>query len=167
MRKWAENAFRHPLIIAFNLILFGFILLLAEELGSKQTSIEQLSWTNVIWIGIAQALAIIPGVSRSGITIITGLACGLKRDAAARFSFLMAAPVMLGAGLYKLKDLVKYGHGQTVPLFTGFLVVSAVVGFIAIAFLLDFLKKHSFRIIVWYRVILGVAVVLSYYLLIK
>jgi undecaprenyl-diphosphatase len=166
LEKKAETVFRNPLLIASALIVFSFILYAAEKYSSKKAGIDKLTWPNVILIGLAQVLALVPGVSRAGITIIAGLVCGLKREAAARFSFLLATPVIVGAGLYKLKDLFKHGNGFSWPLLTGFMV-SAIVGFLAIAFLLNYLKKHSFKIFVWYRVLLGLIIIITYFLIIK
>ena len=110
-------------------------------------------------IGLGQALALFPGTSRSGITIAAGLLLGLQREAAARFSFLMAVPVIAGAGLWKARTLVGSGlEGAAVEQLVVGVVVSAVAGFIAIAFLLAFLRRNSTAVFIAYRVVLAAVV---------
>jgi len=156
LEKKAETIFRSPLLIAVTLAVFGLLLLAADRYGRKSEGLDKASWLHAILIGLSQALAIIPGVSRSGSTIAAGLGMGLKREDAARFSFLMSMPMILGAGLLKLKD---FGSGVThAELAVGF-ITAAVFGFLSIQFLMRYLSNHSYGIFVWYRIILAAVVV--------
>ncbi|MBI4049844.1 MAG: undecaprenyl-diphosphate phosphatase [Candidatus Doudnabacteria bacterium] len=158
--KQAETIFRSPLITVFTLAGFGFLLWLADRNPSLNPSPRQesevLNWKKVLGIGLAQAIAIIPGVSRSGATITAGLFSGLSREAAARFSFLLSGPIIFGAGLVASRDLVSI----TAPLIAGFLA-AAIAGFLAIEFLLRYVSKNNFNVFVWYRLVLAVAVLLT------
>ncbi|MBI4054299.1 MAG: undecaprenyl-diphosphate phosphatase [Candidatus Doudnabacteria bacterium] len=156
LREQAETLFRHPLITALTLAGFGFILWLADRKAVHDQPLEQLSWMKVLGIGLAQAIAIVPGVSRSGATITAGLLCKLSRQAAARFSFLLSGPIIFGAGLVTLPEIT----GLTAPLVAGFLA-AAGSGAFAIKFLLKYLISKDFRIFVWYRYALAVAVLLT------
>ncbi|HUX37749.1 MAG TPA: undecaprenyl-diphosphatase UppP [Rectinemataceae bacterium] len=143
--------------------LLGAILLLAEKFGTRSVGFGKIGWKEAITIGLAQALAIFPGVSRSGSTITAGLAIGLERPAAARFSFLLSAPIIAGAGAKSLIELVKGAKSGAIPhsellLFPIGLVVAAVSGYICIKFLLAYLQKHSTKVFVWYRWALAVFV---------
>lgn len=161
----AATTFRSPLMMALLLAAMGLLMAAAERWGKKTLEIAQVRWGEALAIGVAQALAIMPGVSRSGITMSTGLALGLTREAAARFSFLLATPIMLGATLYQCRHLVS--EPATVawlPLIIG-VVASAVTGFAAIAFLMRFLRNHSFYPFVIYRLVLALVIVLSVYLM--
>lgn len=156
----AENAFRNPLLIALTLGGFGLVLLIADVLGKKQNNLGKVTWKSALLIGLSQALAIIPGVSRSGATMAAGLGLGLKRADAARFSFLMSAPIIFGAGLVKIKD---FTNGvSNLELLAGFLS-AAVFGFLAIKYLLRFLAKNDFRVFVWYRLMLTGVILALYF----
>lgn len=150
--KLAETSFRQISIISISLIVVAVFLLIADVKGKKAYKIENISLTKGFLIGIAQAIAIIPGISRSGITMTMALALGFKREDSANFSFLLAAPIILGAGLLKLKHV-------NISFFTPNviigIIVSAISGFIAIHFLLKYLKKASFLPFCIYRVILA------------
>jgi undecaprenyl-diphosphatase len=120
-----------------------------------------MSWFGAIVIGISQAFAIIPGVSRSGSTIATARFCHLDREAAARFSFLLSTPIIAGAALKKFADIYKQGGvppGMTLPYVAGMLV-SAVVGIVVIALFLKYLRRNSLSPFVWYRIIFGIIVI--------
>lgn len=161
----AENAFRSPLQMAVLLALMGLVMAAAERWGRKTAEVEQLSFGQALLIGVAQALALMPGVSRSGITMTAGLALGLTREAAARFSFLLATPIMLGATVFQCRHLVtEPATVPWLPLLIG-VVASAVTGFAAIAFLLRFLRQHTFYPFVIYRLVLAAVVVLSIFLM--
>ena len=153
---------RAPLPVAAATLGFGVLLGLADYLGPKRRNIDTLRWRDAVVIGCAQALALIPGTSRSGITISAGLLLGLTREAAARFSFLMAIPVIMLAGLWQTRALI---HGG-VPVRWGVLVfataVSAVVAFGCIHWFLGFLRSHSLLPFVIYRVVLGVILLLVF-----
>jgi undecaprenyl-diphosphatase len=132
------------------------LLLLADRLGKVERGFSEIRFVDALLIGCAQALAIFPGVSRSGATITAGLALGLKRETAARFSFLLSAPIIAGAGLKSLYELlsgIRGGAIQSTELIifpVGFLA-AAVSGFFCIKVLLTFLQRHSTRAIVFYR----------------
>ncbi|PYV84587.1 MAG: hypothetical protein DMG05_24390 [Acidobacteria bacterium] len=139
----------------------ALLLWLAEKKAALKKGLGELSWLDALSIGTAQALALIPGTSRSGITIATGLFRGLTREAAARFSFLLSAPIIAGAVLKKLLDLRHTGMAvtNTLPLFLGFLA-SLIVGYFTIKFLLRFLQRNTLYIFIYYRIILGAVVLL-------
>ncbi|HVY67504.1 MAG TPA: undecaprenyl-diphosphatase UppP [Patescibacteria group bacterium] len=159
LEKQAEAAFRNPLLIAITISSFGVILLLADWLGKKTKNLDRITWLDSLLIGVSQALAVIPGVSRSGSTIGAGLGLGFKRADAARFSFLMSIPIILGAGLSEISN---FGVGVTRgELAVGFLT-AAVFGFLSIKYLLRYLANHDYKIFVWYRIALA-AVILAVY----
>ncbi len=147
------------LVIAVALILVGGLLMFAERVGTHLIGMSGIRLPTAVAVGLAQALALIPGVSRSGSTITAGLYMGLTREAAARFSFLLATPVVLGAGLKKLYDVIKEG-GITASEQMGFLVgfaAAAVSGFVCIYFLLRYLQRNSIAPFIWYRFMAGLA----------
>jgi len=142
------------------LIVFGIILGLADLLGKRTRPLEAMTYRDGVLIGIAQMLALIPGVSRSGATLTMGRALGYDRPAAARYGFLLAIPAVFGSGLYKLAKSFSepdgaYGYPETIVA----TVVAFFVGFAVIAFLLRYISKHSFLPFVIYRVVLGVALI--------
>lgn len=156
-----EDLFRsNPLLIASFLIIFGITLGIADIAGRKVLAMEQIKPASALTIGLFQCLALIPGVSRSGITITAGLMLGFTRESAARFSFLLSLPIVAGAALLKSIHLIKDGipAGEGVPMLVGILV-SAVTGYISVAFLLKFVQKHSVSPFVWYRVMAGGVVI--------
>lgn len=153
----AETVFRNPLLIAITISVFALIIWYADVVGAKQKNLDRVTWLDSLILGLAQALAIIPGVSRSGSTIGTGLFLGFKRADAARFSFLMSIPIIFGAGLLKFKD---FGAGvSSGELIVGFLS-SALFGFLSIKYLLRYLAKHDFKIFVWYRLALAALILI-------
>ncbi len=156
-----ETAFRNPVLIAITLAAVGIVLLLADKFGSKLKNLNNTSWGNALVIGFAQAVAIVPGISRSGATMIAGLFQGLKREDAARFSFLMSVPIIFGAGLLKLPDIAQINnHSQVLVGFAS----SAFFGFLSIKFLLKYIAKRGFAIFTWYRLVLAFIIILVYYL---
>ncbi len=156
LEKKAETAFRHPVPIAIALIVFGLLLLGAER---WQGRVKQPGVSQGLWIGLAQAIAVVPGVSRSGITLTAGMALGLEREVAARFSFLLATPIIAGAGLKTLLDLHSAGTSLPAgPTVTGFLA-AAVSGYLVIRWFLTYINQHSVRIFTWYRVLFGLLVI--------
>ena len=155
----AETVFRNPVLIAVMLIVLGVILYWADRKGRKLTDVNNISLGQSLMIGISQALAIIPGVSRSGITMTTGLLLGLTREGAARFSFLLSAPVIFGAGLIKVPDILANPGMVDAPFLIGMLV-SALSGAASIGFLLKYVQKKDFLPFVWYRFLLGSVVLL-------
>jgi undecaprenyl-diphosphatase len=150
--------------MAVIIALLGAALFIAERVAKHLRGLDKVTLKDAVIIGLSQALAIFPGVSRSGSTITAGLALGLQRDTAARFSFLLSAPIMLGAGLNSLLDVkneLASGAMATSDLFLyiiGF-VVAAVSGYLCIKFLLRFLRKHSTDIFVYYRWALAVFII--------
>jgi undecaprenyl-diphosphatase len=153
--KQVETSFRSPLLIGIALILIGLILYGADRFGIKRQHQETLSLRQSLIIGISQALAIVPGVSRSGMTISSGLLLGLSREEAARFSFLLSTPIITGAGLLKIRHLSL--DAVNFPFVVGVLT-SALFGFLVIGFLLKWIRKSSFVPFVWYRLLLGLSV---------
>ncbi|MGB4044224.1 MAG: undecaprenyl-diphosphatase UppP [Thermacetogeniaceae bacterium] len=159
LEEKAETVFRNPVLIAVMLIVLGVILYWADRKGRKLTDVNNISLGQSLMIGISQALAIIPGVSRSGITMTTGLLLGLTREGAARFSFLLSAPVIFGAGLIKVPDILANPGMINTPFLIGMLV-SALSGAASIGFLLKYVQKKDFLPFVWYRFLLGSVVLL-------
>jgi undecaprenyl-diphosphatase len=155
-----ETGARDLYLIGVALIVLGLVLLLAEKVGTRERSIEQIRTKDGFAIGLAQALALIPGVSRSGATITAGLFMGLDRPAAARFSFLLSVPAVVLSGLLELGTILSDEEGDHAGLIA--LVVATLMAFVsgyaAIAWLLRFLSTHSTVIFVVYRVVLGVVV---------
>ncbi|MGC8871908.1 MAG: undecaprenyl-diphosphate phosphatase [Caldimicrobium sp.] len=154
-----ESYFRTPLGVAFFLFIMTIPMYLGEKWGEKRLTIRELSYGKAFLIGLAQALALLPGTSRSGITISAGLLLGLKREEAARYSFLAGAPLILGAGLFEALKLYKYNNFDLTIAFSG-LIASAISSFLAITFLIPFLKKHSLNLFILYRLILSLAIFL-------
>jgi len=152
-----ETVLRSPSIIALTLILFALLLWWAERGGRKKRDLAQMNILDTIIIGLAQAFALIPGVSRSGITMTAGLFRDLERATAARFAFLLSAPIILAGGLLSFLDVYKIGFSQGMlwPSFGGF-IASAVSGFLAIKYLLIFLSRQKVNIFVYYRILLGI-----------
>jgi undecaprenyl-diphosphatase len=140
------------------LIVGALLLLAAERYGRRQRNLERANLGDALVIGVAQAFALFPGISRSGVTIAAGLFRGLEREAAARFAFLMGIPVIGGAGLWKLREVVGAPAGsiEVGPLIAGF-VAAAVVGFLAIRWMLGYLRRRDTGIFIVYRV--GIAIV--------
>ena len=163
LERQAEELFRAPWLIATAMVVLGLVLALAERLGAKVRSIWQVTPLAALAIGLGQALAIVPGVSRSGGTITAALLAGLERQAAARFSFMLAAPIMAGAGVKKLGDLAALNleGGEGFVLLGGFLA-SALVGYLCIKYLLRYLQWGSLYVFAWYRLALGAVVLLVY-----
>lgn len=155
----AETTFReHIILIGTMLIIMGIILYVVDKIGRKKVEVENIGFLSSFGIGISQAFAIIPGVSRSGITMSAGMLLGLTRESAARFSFLLSTPIILGAGLLKAKSLVHTSIEAT-PFIVG-IITSAVVGLLSIKFLLSYLKNKGFGIFVVYRIVIGALVIL-------
>lgn len=142
-----------PLVIATALILMGIVLYIVDKKAVNKTKYENMSFKQTFLIGCSQALAFIPGVSRSGITMTTGRALGVDRESTAKYSFLLSTPIVLGAALYKFKDFV-----FSIPFVVGVLA-SFIVGIFVIKFLLEYLKKGSFKIFAIYRIILGIVII--------
>jgi undecaprenyl-diphosphatase len=154
---------RNLWVIAAALVVFSVVIALAERLGRQARHVDQLNWRDAIVVGVAQTLALVPGVSRSGATISAGLFLGLDRELAARFGFLLAIPAVFASGLFSLPDAfhpVLEGMSATGPQLLVATVIAFVVGLAAVAWLLRFLVHHSMYWFVGYRVAAGVAVLI-------
>jgi len=151
-----SGIFRSPVLIAFATIGFGVVLWLTDWLGKRQRDIREMSWKDVLVISLAQVLALIPGTSRSGVTISAGLAMGLTRQAAARFSFLLAIPVIFMAGTWQVLKMVSGPEVVNWPILVFGSMTSAVVAFLCIYFFLRYLERFSLMPFVIYRLVLGI-----------
>lgn len=160
--EFIEKQLRDPLIVVFTLIFFGALMLIAEKVGIKEKKFVTIS--DALLIGTAQAIALIPGVSRSGITITAGLFRGLDRAYAAKFSFLLSTPAISGAGFLDFYKSIKLEHAYDYNIFAVGLISASITGIIAIKFLLNFLRKYPLNIFVYYRWLLAVVIFLVYFL---
>ncbi|WP_442488376.1 undecaprenyl-diphosphate phosphatase [Halomonas litopenaei] len=154
-----EQYARSPMVLAFGLIFFGLLLGLADWRFRGSRSEYQLRWSDALWIGIGQALALIPGTSRSGITITVALMLGMGREAAARFSFLLSIPVIVLAGGLEACELIQTGvevHWGDMALGT---LLSGVSAYLCIHFFLSFIKRIGMQPFVVYRLLLGIALI--------
>ena len=156
LEKEAETVFRSPILIAGTLALMGIVLWWGDLRGRNTRTIDRLSLVDAVLIGLSQALAIIPGVSRSGATITTARLLGVERQDAANFSFLMATPIIAGAGLHEMPKIVHGGIDAVV--IVGF-VSSAVFSLIAIAGLVQFVRTRTYKIFAWYRIAIAIVVI--------
>lgn len=152
-----ETSFRNPVLIGLMLIIMGIVLYVADKSSKSEVKIDSIGFKRSFSIGISQALAIIPGVSRSGITMATGRIFKLTREDAARFTFLLSTPFIFLSGVYKAKDITKLNI-ETFPFIVA-IITSAIVGVISIKFLLNYLKKKGFGIFTVYRIALGLFVI--------
>lgn len=150
----AETVFRDPIITVFTLSGFALFLWLADAKGRHAQGLDSVGWGKSLAMGLAQAVAIIPGVSRSGATMTAGLLSGLDRKSAARFSFLLSGPIIFGAGLVASRHAI-----FNLPLAAGFLA-ALISGVAAIKFLLRYLESGNFNLFVWYRIILSAVILL-------
>jgi undecaprenyl-diphosphatase len=157
--KQAETIFRSPILIAGTLAVMGIVLWAADVIGRESKKMEDLTLKDAVLIGLSQALAIIPGVSRSGSTITTARILGVARQDAANFSFLMATPIIAGAGLHEAPKILH--AGITAPVVVGF-VSSAIFGLLAIAALVKFVRTRTFQPFAWYRIALAILVAVVY-----
>jgi undecaprenyl-diphosphatase len=149
-----ETVARNLWLIATTMVAFGVILGIAERVGRQKVDLERVSVGQGVTMGFAQALALIPGVSRSGGTISAGLFLGLTRPAAVRLSFLLAIPAVVASGLFELRD-VTFAGGPTALQMAVATLIAFVVGYAAIAWLLRYIEHHSVYLFVWYRIALG------------
>jgi len=140
--------------------VFGVLLGVAERLGKQKVDLERVTFAQGIGMGLAQALALIPGVSRSGGTITAGLFLGLTRPAAVRLSFLLAIPAVVASGLFELPDVLTPGGPSGLQMIVA-TAIAFVVGYAAIAWLLRYVEHHSVYLFVWYRVALGVVLFIA------
>lgn len=157
-----EHTLRSPLIIAGSLTFFGWLMIAAEKAG-KQAK-RKVSFTDAMIIGCAQAIALIPGTSRSGITITAGLFSNIKRETAARFSFLLSTPVIGGATLLECRKIMKTPDNFQLDLYMAGFLAAFISGFLAIRFLLWYLKKHPLHSFAYYRFGLAAVILILYFL---
>ena len=159
-----ETYLRSPLVISFTLITLALVLVAAEMRGRREKSLEHVSWMDAIVIGIAQALSLVPGVSRSGVTITAALFRGMTREAAARFSFFLSTPLIAGAVGKKTFDLANGGvSGAELTVLAVGIAASALVGYLAIGFLLRYLATNTTYVFIYYRIGLGIVVFLAFW----
>jgi len=160
LHKQAETIFRDPLWIGFNLLFFSIIIYLADR-KARQT-LDEVSFTlkHALFIGLAQSIALMPGASRAGMTIMAALFLGYKREAAARISFLLGTPIIFGAALLEIRNI---SPGQFNPAFAAGLAASLISGLAFISLLMSWLKKRTLTPFIIYRVILGTAIILMFY----
>jgi undecaprenyl-diphosphatase len=158
LEKKAETVFRSPPLIAIMLILMGLFLYWADRRGAKKIEMDHITFRTSLLIGISQVLAIIPGVSRSGITMTTGLLMGVTRTGAARFSFLLSTPIIFGAAMVKLPGVISNSSVITANFMIG-MGVSCIAGLASIGFLLRYIQTKDFLPFVWYRFMLGALVI--------
>lgn len=149
---------KNLMVIGSSLIGLAVILWIAERTAKFKRSIGQVGWRDAILVGLAQVLALVPGSSRSGTTITAGLFCGLTREAAARFSFLLSIPAVAASGLLELLHAVKYLDRDGLAAMLIATVVAGISGYVSIAFLLRFLRSHSTNVFIGYRLILGAGI---------
>lgn len=161
-----EEHFNNYLVVSIMLIVYGIFFILIENYNKKRTasinSVAEIGWKTAFLIGVFQLLAVIPGTSRSGATIIGGILLGTSRTVAAEYTFFLAIPTMFGASLLKL---VKFGlnfTGAEVMILLVGTLVSFVVSILAIKFLMGYIKKHDFKVFGWYRIALGIVVLLFF-----
>ncbi len=164
LNDWLEAAVRTAEDVAIALVIGAAILWLADQVGRRTTEMERISFPLALGIGVAQAFALVPGISRAGVSISAGLFAGLTREAAARFSFLMATPVIAGAGIFEVRNLLTGDSGVAVqlgPLVVG-MVAALVSGLIAITFMLRFVRSHSYLIFVVERLFVAALVLVVF-----
>lgn len=163
LKNLIEGEFtKSPFVIATMLIVLALVLLIAEKTASFKKDINKISIKDSLIIGFSQCLALIPGTSRSGATITAGLFLGIKREDAARFSFLLSIPAIFASGLYEFYKSISYINSQDLLIIVIATLVSGIAGYFSIAFLLKFLKTKSTLLFIVYRVILGIVVFLYF-----
>lgn len=153
---YCSDILTRPEIIGYALIFMGIVLYIIDRKAKSKVKYEEMNFKQTFLIGLSQALAFIPGVSRSGVTMTTARAMGIERESAAKYSFMLSAPIVLAATIFKLKDFV-----FSVPFFVGILV-SFLVGIVVIKFLLKYLQKGDFKIFAIYRIVIGIVVLLIF-----
>lgn len=161
LKKYAEGPWRNFYVIGAMLIIVGFVMAAADYIGKDRKTMSSMSWADALWVGLSQALAVVPGTSRSGITISAGRFRSMTREAAARFSFLLSTPAIAAAALKDYQELRHAGGvppDMRLPYVVG-IVVSAITGMLVIGFFLKYLRQHTFRLFVWYRIVFGIILI--------
>lgn len=156
LEKQAETIFRSPVLIASAMALLGIVLWAVDAMGAQQRRIQNMTLTDALLIGLSQALAIVPGVSRSGATITMARVIGIERQDAANFSFLMATPIIAGAGLVEIGKILRAPINPSATI-SGF-IAAAVFGLIAIAALVKFVRTRTYQPFAWYRIVAAIVV---------
>jgi len=160
LEKTIESSFRNPGLIVLPLIAVSFLMIYAEKRSRRLHPLDKLTLPDSLIIGLAQALALLPGVSRSGITITAGLFRGYQREAATRFSFLLSTPAIAGATLLQSRHLFTPGLATDWPIFAIGFASSTIVGYLSIAFLMRYLREHTLNVFAGYRMVLAAIVIL-------
>ncbi len=161
--SYVEEKVRSPFVVGAMLLVFGVLLFVAEGLGSRRRSVGSCGWRDALWMGCAQAAALVPGVSRSGVTITAALSRGFTRREAARLSFLLAAPVIAGAGTLKLAEALAAGvSSEEIGRILVGAAVAAAVGWLAIHYLLRLVQSGTYLAFVAYRLLAGVFVLVYF-----
>ncbi len=164
LEKWVETKFRTPAVLATSLVVIGVVMWYAERLAKRIKKTDSMTIKDALIIGFSQALALVPGTSRSGITISSGLLLGYDREEAARFSFLLSIPVIAGAAILKLRIFI---HGipadDVAPLVFG-TIFSALFGFLAIKYFMRYLHRHTMNAFVWYRFLFAAVIIIFFYI---
>ncbi len=155
LEDFSETVFRHPLVIAGNLVFFGGLLYLTDRFSRRDKEIKQLGWKEALFIGLFQAVAVVPGISRSGASMTAALFLGQSRTNAARFSFLLSTPIIFGAAGLKIPELMEKGIGWEI-IFA--VALSAFSGYVAIKYLLRFIEKVGYGVFFWYRLLLAILI---------
>jgi undecaprenyl-diphosphatase len=156
LAEYAETVFRTPALIATTLIIMGIILWAVDRFSPQERSLSHMRWTHALLFGLAQVLALVPGVSRSGSTMTAGRAMGFHRESAAVFAFLMSMPITAAAAVYEVPKAIAEG-GMGAPILAG-VVASALSGWLAISVLLRYVARHGFGVFAVYRIVLGLGV---------
>lgn len=171
-QDFIETNVRSALLVGITLVVFGVILWWVDKVSEQKRKLENVSWWDALLVGVAQAVALIPGVSRSGVTITAARWASLNRESAVRFSFLLSTPAIVGAALLTFKDYLpamqgialqaglKAGSGNEFDIFLIGFIAAAISGWLAIKFLLAFVQKHNFDIFVVYRLVFGAFLIL-------
>ncbi len=163
LQNLIESSFRNPGLIVFPLVGVSFLMIYVEKVAQNSQPLDKITLPDSLLIGLAQALALLPGVSRSGITITAGLFRGYQREAATRFSFLLSTPAIAGAAFLQLRHLFSPGTAVDWPVFSIGFIASGIVGYLSIAFLIHYLRKHSLNLFAAYRLVLAALVVFWIY----
>jgi len=160
IEEYLHLSFYAPLTVGIGMVFFSIILYVIDRYAALKSEVKDINLKQSLIIGFAQALALIPGTSRSGVTITAGLWLGLKREDAARFSFLLATPISLGAGIYKAYDIFTDPNPMVSNVGLVFaIILTFVVGLVVIKWMLSYLKRHSMLIFVIYRIIVGLGII--------
>lgn len=160
LENMIENIFRSPIVVVIMLIVVGALFIVFEKISRKIGELSNLNWQRSLFIGLAQAISLIPGTSRSGITIIAGLGAGLKREAAIKFSFLLSIPIIFGASIKKIPNSFEMPlPGEALILLISF-IASITTGFFAIKYFLQFSRRFSLNIFAYYRFILAILILI-------